>query len=212
MNVLILCEESQEETKAFRKIGINAFSLDLLPAKKGTPVEWHIIDDARNFWSNNRHCFFTQDNKKHKIKKWDLVIAHPPCTYLSRAGATYFFSQKIPLEERKERFDKMKQAREFFFFCLNLNVNYLLVENPIPLKIAQLPKPSFWACPSWFGDKYTKKTYYWAKNLPPLMPTCFNTNTKSLVHCSRGKYRSRTRECLADAIATQYVDYIRNTK
>lgn len=212
MNVLILCEESQEETKAFRELGINAFSLDLLPAKKGTPVEWHIVDDARHFWSNNRNCFFTQDNKKHKVKKWDLIIAHPPCTYLSKAGATWFFSEKQPEILRRIRLEKMKKARDFFMFCLNLDVDYLLVENPIPLKMAQLPKPSFWACPSWFGDKYTKKTYYWAKNLPPLMPTCFNINTKSLIRCTGGKYRSRTRPMLAKAIAAQYVDYIKNTK
>ncbi|MBO5749983.1 MAG: hypothetical protein J6R36_03445 [Bacteroidaceae bacterium] len=102
----------------------------------------------------------------------------------------------------------MKLAREFFFRCLNANAPYVAVENPLPMALAQLPKPSFFIQPSWFGVKYTKKTLYWVKNLPPIMPEIEYPNPKQFVRSSRGHYRSRTFPEVANAIARQWSQYI----
>ena len=102
----------------------------------------------------------------------------------------------------------MLEARKFFQKCLNGCAMYVAVENPCPMAIAQLPKADAFACPSWFGDKYTKKTYYWLKNLPPLFAEYIKKKKKSLHRCTRGKYRSRTSPLLAAALARQWSDYI----
>lgn len=102
----------------------------------------------------------------------------------------------------------MQDAAEFFRACLNADAPFVAVENPIPMRRAGLPKPSFFACPSWFGVKYTKKTLYWAKNLPPLVATLDYPDAKEFVRASRGKYRSRTFPQLARAIADQWSDFI----
>lgn len=95
----------------------------------------------------------------------------------------------------------MIEAREFFYTCLNANSNYVAVENPIPMREAFLPRPTTYTCPSQFGYKYTKKTLWWLKNLPPVMPQLFFPNAKTFVNSSRGKYRSRTFERVAQACA-----------
>lgn len=92
--------------------------------------------------------------------------------------------------------------------CLNATELYLAVENPIPMRLAQLPRPSCYADPSWFGVKYTKKTCYWLKNLPPIMPGTSHPHPRSYVNSSRGKYRSRTFPPIARAIAKQWSAYI----
>lgn len=145
------------------------------------------------------------DGKRHRIKKWDLIIAHPPCTYLCKVSSVWMVQNKVV---NQERFNMMIEAREFFLECLNASACYVAVENPLPMARAQLPRPSFFADPSWYGFKYTKKTLYWVKNLPPLMPKYVNPTKKSFVHSSRGKFRSRTFAGLADAIADQWGSFI----
>lgn len=108
------------------------------------------------------------------------------------------------------RYMKQRAARDFFFQCLNAKAKYLAVENPIPMAMADLPKPSFFVCPSWYGVKYTKKTLYWTRNLPPLMAEIDYPNPRCFVTASRGKYRSRTFPQLARAIAKQWTEYIIN--
>jgi len=115
---------------------------------------------------------------------------------------------KIDGKIQPERFAKMKEAREFFFHCLNAKAHYVAVENPIPMKLAQLPRPTCFLEPSWFGVKYTKKTLYWLKNLPPIMPKLIYPNPKCFTTSSRGKYRSRTFPQVAKAIAEQWSAYI----
>jgi len=110
----------------------------------------------------------------------------------------------------QNRLKKLNQAREFFYKCLNASAKYVAVENPIQMKRANLPPPSCYADPSWYGVKYTKKTLYWLKNLPPLMPEIINPKTKCFVISSRGKYRSRTFPQMARAIAKQWSNYILN--
>lgn len=204
LRVLIACEESQVECCAFRSLGHIAFSCDIQPCRKGQHPEWHVQMDVRPLLKGE--CSFrTMDGRWHKIKKWDLVIAHPPCTYLCKVSSVWMVQGGVV---DQQRYDKMIEARSFFLECLDANANYVAVENPLPMARAQLPRPSFYADPSWFGFKYTKKTLYWVKNLPPIMPKYVNPTSKSFVLHSRGKYRSRTYVGMADAIAEQWSSFI----
>lgn len=213
LNVLIACEESQAECIAFRRLGHRAFSCDIQKARYHN--EWHIQGDVTPLLSGQTK-FRTADGKRHSLVQWDLIIAHPPCTYLCKVGSPWLYANQNGwtiingkhVQINQERWDAMKRAREFFMLCLNAKAHYLAVENPLPMAAAQLPKPSTFLQPSWFGVKYTKKTLYWLKNLPPIMPTVEHPNPKSFVHCSRGKYRSRTFPQVADALARQWSAYI----
>lgn len=202
--VLIACEESQAECSAFRAIGHEAYSCDIQECRKSGHPEWHICADVRPYL-HGCTSFITQAGVPVKVPRWDLIIAHPPCTYLCKLSSVVLVKNGVP---DPERLSKMYAAREFFFECLGAQAKYVAVENPLPMRRAQLPQPSCYACPSWYGDKYTKKTLYWLKNLPPLMAEYECANTKSFVYYSRGKYRSRTSKYLADAIARQWSDYI----
>lgn len=204
INVLIACEESQAECLAFRSLNFNAFSCDIQPARKGTPKAFHIIADVRPLL-NGGTSFMTEDGVKHFVTKWHLIIAHPPCTYLCKVSSVQMMKGGIINESR---FAKMLDARTFFFECLSANAQFVAVENPLPMARAQLPRPSCYIQPSWFGVKYTKKTLFWLRNLPPLFPTIEYPNPKCFVHCSRGKYRSRTFPQVAQAIAEQWGKYI----
>ena len=204
--VLIACEESQAECLAFRELGHIAYSCDLQKCRRIGNPHFHIHGDCRPLLQG-KTIFQTQDGAIQSVPKWDLIIAHPPCTYLCKVGSVWMM-QDGKLNE--ERYAKMLDARDFFLECLNAKANYVAVENPLPQKRAQLPPPSTFLQPSWFGVKYTKKTLFWLKNLPPIMPEVEYPNPKSFVHSSRGKYRSRTFSSVARAIATQWSQYILN--
>lgn len=202
--VLIACEESQAECEAFRRHGFIAFSCDIQPCRpKGHP-EWHIQHDVTPLLHGSGE-FTTQDGTHHIIPGWTLIIAHPPCTYLCKVSSVWMV-QHGQLNE--ERYAKMLDARRFFFECLNAKAEFVAVENPLPMARAQLPQPSCYLHPSWFGVKYTKKTLYWLRNLPPIMPSLIYPNPKQFVRSSRGKYRSRTFPHVAEALAAQWGDYI----
>lgn len=203
--VLIACEESQEECRAFRRRGFVAYSCDVQSCAKSANPAWHIKQDVTPFLRGRRY-FRTQDGRHHRVPRWDLVICHPPCTYLCKVSSVQMVHHG---EVDTNRFANMLRARDFFFCCLNARAPFVAVENPLPMRRAQLPQPNAYACPSWYGHKYTKKTLYWLKNLPPLFASVVNADTKSFVLCSRGKYRSRTFSGLADAIAEQWGDYVR---
>lgn len=204
LNVLIACEESQAECEAFRKLGHKAYSCDVQMCRRGGHPEWHIQGDVTPYLEG-RTQFWTQDGKHHHISKWHLIIAHPPCTYLCRVSATVLYKDgQIDLD----RLAKMEKAREFFMKCLNAKAPHVAVENPIPMKRANLPKPDCFVQPFWFGHKYSKKTLYWLRNLPPIMADASNPEYRSYVRCSRGKYRSRTFEGVAKALAKQWGDFV----
>lgn len=208
INVLIACEESQAECLAFLDRGFNAFSCDIQPCRKSGRPDRHIMGDCTQLIQGSTR-FTTMDGKLHQVDKWNLIIAHPPCTYLCKVGSVQMYEG--PLDNRRinpARYKKMLEAREFFLMCLAADADYVAVENPIPMKMADLPKPDCYACPSWYGVKYTKKTLYWLRGLPPLMPQVINPDAKCFVHASRGKYRSRTFVQLAQAIARQWGDFI----
>lgn len=204
LNVLIACEESQAECEAWRKLGHRAFSCDIQPCRHGMYPQWHIQGDVTPYLHGEQK-FRTQDGKPHTIKKWDLIIAHPPCTYLCKVSSVHMVKNGIV---QVERLEKMKQARAFFMECLAANADYVAVENPLPMARAKLPKPSCYACPSWFGVKYTKKTLYWLRNLPPIVAEIDHPNPKEFVRSSRGKYRSRTFPEMAAGIAAQWSNFI----
>lgn len=213
LNVLIACEESQAECIAFRRLGHRAFSCDLQKARYHD--EWHIRGDVTPYLMGTTR-FKTADGKRHSLVRWDLIIAHPPCTYLCKVGSRWLYyaadrwatinGKRVQINA--ERWEAMKRAREFFYLCLSAKAKYLAVENPLPMAAAQLPKPTTIIHPSWFGVKYTKKTLYWLKNLPPTMPTIEHASPKQYVRSSRGKYRSRTFPQVADALARQWSAYI----
>ena len=205
--VLIACEESQAECQAFRELGHEAYSCDIQNVNVTGNIAWHIRADVTPFLYGRR-VFYTQDNQKHRVPAWDLIIAHPPCTYLCKVSAVHMV---VNGEIVQERFDKMKEARAFFLQCLNANAPFVAVENPLPMARAELPDPDCFIQPYWFGVPYSKKTLYWLKNLPPLMPEFDASQVKQLAHCSRGKYRSRTFTEVARAIAKQWSSYILET-
>lgn len=213
--VLIACEESQAECAAFRALGHLAFSCDIQECARNGNPDWHIKGDVTPYL-HGRTDFVTQSGVQLSVSRWDLIIAHPPCTYLSKVGASWLYKNPdlgVVFGNRyvmvnAERFAQMRKARDFFFECLNAKAPFVAVENPIPMAMAQLPKPNTYACPSWYGVKYTKKTLYWLKNLPPLMAELDFPEPKCYVSISRGKYRSRTFTPLASAIARQWSAYI----
>lgn len=202
--VLIACEESQEECQAFRELGHIAYSCDIQPCRPNGHPEWHIHADVTPYL-NGTTQFTTQDGTRRSVPRFDLIIAHPPCTYLCKVSSVHMVIKGVL---QQERYAQMLQARDFFYTCLYAQAPYVAVENPLPMKRAQLPKPSCFLHPSWFGVKYTKKTLYWLKNLPPIMPELEYPNPKCFVTCSRGKYRSRTFPEVARAIAHQWSAYI----
>lgn len=217
LNVLIACEESQAECSAFRALGHNAYSCDIQQVRpKGNP-SWHICQDVTPLLDGATK-FNTQDGKRHTVDHWDLIVAHPPCTYLCKVSSVWmktlpdlFISRLGQIEHvNANRYYAMLAARDFFFQCLHAQALYVAVENPLPMAMADLPQPSCFLEPSWFGVKYTKKTLFWLRNLPPIMPELEHPYPKCFVKASRGKYRSRTFPQVAHAIARQWSEFIFN--
>ena len=208
--VLIACEESQAECEAFRNLGHEAFSCDIQPCRRGGHSEWHIWGDCTELLQGRTH-FHTMDGKLHRLPRWDLIICHPPCTYICKVSAVHMIRRtSTGSVVNPERYERMLEAVAFFRLCLNAKAHYIAVENPQPMARANLPRPSFYADPSWFGVKYTKKTLYWVKNLPPLMAEMEYSCPKCYTICSRSKYRSRTFPQMAKALAKQWSEYILN--
>lgn len=171
MKVLIACEESQAVCKAFRAKGHEAYSADMQDCSGGHP-EWHIKGDVLPIINGNAD-FVTMDGTAHRIDgKWDLLIAHPPCTYLSNAGAARLYKKigeksYVELERLSKGFD----AKEFFLKFLNASIDKIAVENPIPSGVYRLPKYSQVIQPYEYGHPYSKRTCLWLKGLPKFEPT-----------------------------------------
>lgn len=168
MKILIACEESQAVCKAFRERGHEAYSCDILECSGGHP-EWHIRWDALALINGN--CsFMTSDGELHKIDgKWDLIIAHPPCTYMSKAGARWMYPKAGQISQ--ERLELAMEAKEFFFRFINADCDRICVENPVPMKIVGLPIPTQKVQPYEYGHHYSKCTCLWLKGLPKLTAT-----------------------------------------
>lgn len=167
MRVLVACEESQEVCKAFREKGHETYSCDIQECSGGHP-EWHIMGDVLPL-IDGCCSFTTMDGKQHHIDgEWDLLIAHPPCTYLSNAGARWLYKGG---KLNKKRYEKGIKAKKFFKKFLNARCKKIVVENPIPSSIFNLPKYTQIIQPYEHGHPYSKKTCLWLKGLPLLKPT-----------------------------------------
>ena len=217
MKILIACEESQTVCIEMRKLGHEAYSCDIQECSGGHP-EWHICGDVLpliNGW-----CVFnTMDGLGHAILgKWDMIIAHPPCTYLSNAGACRLYPNKGQID--KERYQKGLEAKAFFMRFLNADCDRIAVENPVHCRVFNMPQYTQEIQPYQFGHPYSKKTRLWLKGLPQLVPTKIISKYKPFLPsgtsrkiksaygaCKRGddsKNRSKTFSGIARAMAEQW--------
>lgn len=153
MRVLVACEESQRVCIAFRKRGHEAYSCDVLDCSGGHP-EWHIKDDVLN----------------HLCDDWDLIIAHPPCTYLTLAGNRYFNVDRYG-DKAIRRLAARERAVDFFMRFVEAPCNRIAIENPVGVINSRYRKPDQIIQPYQFGHPVSKKTCLWLKNLPKLQPT-----------------------------------------
>lgn len=211
LRVLVACEESQEVCKAFRERGHEAYSCDIQICSGGHP-EWHIMGDVLPL-INGRCEFETMDGKKHAVcGKWDLLIAHPPCTYISNAGVRFLYpGGKGVLNE--ERVKKGIEASHFFLRFLYADCERIAVENPIPSTVYCLPKYTQIIQPWMFGHPVQKKTCLWLKGLPNLVPTdiCEERQSSKIAGNwfnrggkDRQKNRAKTFPGIAKAMAEQW--------
>ena len=191
MKVLIACEFSGTVRDAFTKLGHDAVSCDLEPSETpGNHYQGNVLDIIND--------------------GWDLMIAHPPCTYLSNAGARHLYPKKIL---NQERYLKGMDAKQFFMALYNANIPKICIENPTPSKIYELPNYSQVIQPYEYGHPFQKRTNLWLKGLPKLVPTnilaerqsskvpgnWFNKGGKE-----RQINRSKTFKGIAEAMAEQW--------
>lgn len=178
MKVLIACEESQAVTKEFRRLGHKAYSCDLLPCSGGHP-EWHFKTDIFEIIKNNGGLLET-GIEAHIDGTWDMMIAHPPCTYLSVSGAQWYYhpdDKHLPTEKRRphpkfpNRAEQREEAVDFFLKLAKVPIKRIAVENPVSIISSRWRKPNQIVQPYMFGDEATKTTCLWLKNLPHLFPT-----------------------------------------
>ena len=192
MKVLIACEFSGIVRDAFIAKGHDAVSCDILPTEKPGPhYQGNVLDILG--------------------KPWDMMIAHPPCTYLSNAGAVHYYSKKA--KNVADRIRKGMLGKEFFIKLLNADIHKICIENPNPLRMFKLPGYSQVIHPYQFGHPYSKRTLLWLKNLPPLRSTDIikdfqSTKIPGNWFNKGGKDRQRNRavtfQGIADAMADQW--------
>lgn len=202
MKVLVGCEESGVVRDAFRKLGHDAWSCDILPCS-GDPT-YHLQMDVF---------------EAIKLKQWDLAIFHPPCTYLTTTGNKWMkpeFKERFPDREQQR-----KDAIKFFIDLYNVDIPMIAIENPVGVMSSEFRKPDQYVHPYYFGDPHSKKTGLWLKNLPMLVPTnivepqfyiyknggkdpIWHVETMKLPPDERSRVRSKTFQGLADAFAKQY--------
>ena len=169
MKILVACEESQAVTKELRRLGHEAYSCDIQECSGGHP-EWHVQVDALELLK----------------MEWDMIIAHPPCTYLTNAGARHLWKGH---QLNQERYEKGLEAKAFFMAFLNADCPMIAVENPIPSKVFELPKYTQTVQPYEHGHPYTKKTCLWLNGLEPLKPT--NVVEPVATWCPSGSYSGK---------------------
>jgi site-specific DNA-cytosine methylase len=216
LRVLIACEESQAITKEFRKLGIEAYSCDLLPCSGGHP-EWHFQEDIFEVIKRE--------------PKFDLMIAHPPCTYLSVAGAWAMYNKDGSINEVRKK--NQEDALDFVRALMEVDIKRIAIENPVSVISSQIRKPDQIVHPYHFGDKASKSTCLWLKNLPKLKHTNVveKGEFKTWIDKKSGKekrqatwiydclqqaqskehlrtLRSKTFKGMAEAIAKQWTDFL----
>jgi site-specific DNA-cytosine methylase len=205
MKILVACEESQAVTIELRKLGHEAYSCDLLDQSGGHP-EWH----------------FQQDITELLKQKWDMIIAFPPCTYLTVTGNRWFNIERYG-DKAIQRHKDREEAIKFFMMFANADCEKIVIENPVGVMSSEWRKPNQIINPYQFGDPFEKKTCLWIKGLPPnLVPTDIVVPPKRTEFASgktmpawyaeawklpkeeRAKLRSKTFPGIAKAMATQW--------
>lgn len=200
LNVLVACEYSGVVSQAFRDLGHNAISCDIIENEL-TGNQFHYQGDVRDILTAG----------------WDIMIAHPPCTHLAVSGARWF----------KDKVQEQQEALEFVQTLLDAPIKHIALENPVSIISSKIRKPDQIIQPWMFGHEATKTTCLWLKNLPLLQPTNVVSKGKRYVSPSgksmpewynlpesknRAKIRSRTFEGIAVAMAQQYSEYVLKTK
>ena len=204
MKVLIACEESQAVCKEFRKLGHEAYSCDIVPCSGGHP-EWHLQQDVLPLLK----------------EKWDMIIAFPPCTYLTVTGNRWFNIDRYG-EKAIQRHRDRKDAIDFFMAFANADCEKIAIENPVGIMSSEWRKPNQIINPWQFGDAFEKKTCLWLKGLPELKPTniveipprkkfdsgksmpSWYAEAWHLPKEERAKFRSKTFPGIARAMAEQW--------
>lgn len=237
LNVLVACEESQRVCSEFRRLGHNAFSCDILNCSGGHP-EWHFKQDVLEVIRDKGG--YLENGETHYINgNWDIMIAHPPCTYLAVSGAKWFYhpdDKHLPVEERRphpkfpNRANDREEGAAFFMSLANANIPYIAIENPVGIMNTRFRKPDQVVHPYHFGDSASKATCLWLKNLPKLTHTnvvdpgeyiefasgkrlakWFSDGlTKTKTAEERRTWRSKTFPGFAKAIAEQWSEFVQN--
>lgn len=235
LNVLVACEESQRVCTEFRRLGHNAFSCDILPCSGGHP-EWHFKQDVLQVISNKKGILET--GEEYSLNgKWDLMVAHPPCTFLAVSGAKWYYhpdDKHLPIEKRRPhpKFPNRAKDREdgasFFLALANADIEHIAIENPVGIMNTRFRSPDQCVHPYFFGDEASKLTCLWLKNLPKLHPTKIVSKgeyiqfksgkrlakwfsdglTKTKTPEERRTWRSKTFPGFAKAIAEQWSDFL----
>jgi hypothetical protein len=231
MRILVACEESQAITKELRRLGHQAFSCDLLPCSGGHP-DWHFNQDV--FKIINEHGGELQNGKVfYSENQWDMLIAHPPCTFLAVSGAKWYYhpdDKHLPTLDRRphprfpNRANDREEALVFFKRLCEAPIDKIAVENPVGIISSYYRKPDQTVHPWMFGDEASKATCLWLKNLPKLEPTNIvgkgervvlssgkslprwysDALTKSKNSAERRTMRSKTFKGMAKAMAEQW--------
>ena len=226
LKVLIACEESQAVTIEFRKLGFEAYSCDILPCSGGHP-EWHLQMDVLKAMQGG---LFTPQNyigQMIHIEKWDMIIAFPTCTFLTVTGNRWFNIErygKKAIQRHKDR----EEAIKFFMMFANADCEKIVIENPVGIMSSEWRKPNQIINPFQFGDPFEKKTCLWIKGLPNLQPTNIVEPAPRTVFESgksmptwyaeawrlpkeqRSTLRSKTFQGIAEAMAKQWGEYLKN--
>ena len=194
LNILVACEESQAVCKAFRKLGHNAYSCDLLLCSGGHP-EWHFAHDVTKVL--DKTDLTLQNGETAKVDgEWDAMIGHPPCTFLAVSGAKWYYhpeDKDLPIEERRPHpsFPNRAKDREdgiaFFMFLANAPVKRIAIENPVGIMSSRWRKPDQKIQPYMFGDPFSKGTCLWLKNLKQLHPSKETSDTGEWIVFGSGK-------------------------
>ncbi len=204
MKILIGCEESQEVCKAFRKLGHEAYSNDLIECSGGHP-EWHLQMDVFD---------------AIKLKKWDIAIFHPTCTYLNIAANRWYKDQPPrksgTLVGEERRIERVK-AIDFFMKLYNCEIPHIAIENPIGIMSSAFRKPDQVLQPWMFGHGETKATCLWLRGLPVLIPSNVVTGREQKMYLlpktkDRAKLRSKTYSGIAEQMAVQWLRFLENKR
>lgn len=220
MKILVACEESQAVTIELRKLGHEAYSCDIIECSGGHP-EWHIQQDVIPLL-NGDCSFFSVDGAEHIISgRWDMIIAFPPCTYLTVTGNRWFNVDRYG-EKALKRFAEREDAAKFFMKIANADCKKIAIENPVGFMNTYYRKPDQIIQPHMFGDAFEKKTCLWLKGVKHLTPTdkvkpperkkfqsgktmpAWYAEAGKLSKKERSKLRSKTFPGIAKAIAQQW--------